>query len=353
MASLSCNITSLTSRVSFNVAKKSGHVRGAHAKVRGPMRVSAYEQAMRETDRVLELTKHVHNRQELDAAFTLAGDNLVMVSWESQEECEGAFDQESCKFLSNSLARMAREADDVSFVTIEVVGDDNARRLSTEFNVHTFPTHQYYKNGELLWQHVGAGVGAEAEIAEGVLYYGGQGAKGLHTADYITEVKSRSELDQFLQSCAPPQPAALGFAEGFDVPCEKQLAILDISQEKDAPASCIHIFPAVVSLAKNTAGFTRWARLNADAGPEAAALVNELGAATLPTFVFFCNGQIVDKYSGHDRLELMNRVLNFQKANGIRMPQKAAPKRMSTAEAKEIARAARERQKQDGYGGAW
>ena len=53
--------------------------------------------------------------------------------------------------------------------------------------------------------------------------------------------------------------------------------------------------------------FARRARLNADAGPEAAALVNGLGAATLPTFVFFCNGQIVDKYSGHDRLELMNR----------------------------------------------
>jgi len=355
MASLSttCNFAS---RAAINGAQvKKQNLRRANAMVRGPMRVSSEfgQAAQNETERVLSRTKRVHTKQELEAAFTLAGDHLVMVSLESEEECAEAFDTDTCKYLSNSLARMALETDNVSYVSIEVVGDQDARRLADELGVHTFPTHQYYRNGELLWQHVGAGVGAEAQIAEGVLYYGGQGAKGLNTADYITEVKNKDDLQGFLNLCSPPQPAALGFAEGFDVPCEKQLAILDVSQAKSPPESCIHIYPAVVSLAKNSAGFTRWARLNADDGPAAAALVSELGVTSLPTFVFYCNGQIIDKYAGADRIELMNKVLTFQKANGIRMPQRATPKRMSTAEAKEIARAARARAKQDGYGGSW
>ena len=32
----------------------------------------------------------------------------------------------------------------------------------------------YTEDGQLLWQHVGAGAGSEAALAEGVLYYGGQ-----------------------------------------------------------------------------------------------------------------------------------------------------------------------------------
>jgi hypothetical protein len=57
---------------------------------------------------------------------------------------------------------------------------------------------------------------------------------------------------------------------------------------------------------------------------------------------------VVDKYAGADRVEPMNRVLRFQSANGVRLPQRSTPARMSTAEAKEIARAARDRAKQQG-----
>jgi hypothetical protein len=49
----------------------------------------------------------------------------------------------------------------------------------------------------------------------------------------------------------------------------------------------------------------------------------------------------------------MNHVLNFQKANGIRLPERGTKRRMSTAEAKEIARAARERAKAEGRQTGW
>ena len=68
---------------------------------------------------------------------------------------------------------------------------------------------------------------------------------------------------------------------------------------------------------------------------------------------FARNGKVVDKYAGADRVELMNRVLRFQSANGIRLPQRLTPKRVSTAEAKEIARAARDRAKAEGRQSGW
>ena len=95
------------------------------------------------------------------------------------------------------------------------------------------------------------------------------------------------------------------------------------------------------------------ARIAIDANDDCRDICKEWGVESVPAFVFMANGQIVDKYAGSDRLELMNRVLNFQKSNGIRLPQRAAPKRMSTAEAKEIARAARDRAKAEGRQTGW
>lgn len=213
--------------------------------------------------------------------------------------------------------------------------------------------HAKQQNGELLWQHVGAGAGAAQQLSEGVLYYGGQGAGGLHVADYITECKSFAELDDFIQSCAAPQPAADGFVGDLEVPCDKQLAVVNVGVDKDAPAGCLHVLPAILSLARNTAGFTRWARVAVDANDECKAIAKHFNVAQVPAFVFLAQGKVVDTYMGADRIELMNRVLTFQKANGVVLPQKLTKQRMSTAEAKEIARVARERAKQQGRQSGW
>jgi len=61
----------------------------------------------------------------------------------------------------------------------------------------------------------------------------------------------------------------------MDVVCEKQLAVLDVSLLNDSP-QCMHVYPAVLALAKNTAGATRWARLLGDSGPDAKALMSSL-----------------------------------------------------------------------------
>lgn len=200
---------------------------------------------------------------------------------------------------------------------------------------------------------MGAGAGAAQQLAEGVLYYGGQGAGGIHVSDWITECKSFAELDDFIMSCAAPQAAAEGFIGDVEVPCDKQLAVVDIGVDKDAPAGCLHIFPAVLSLARNTAGFTRFARVAVDANDECKEIAKHFGVTQVPSFVFLAQGKVVDTYQGSNRIELMNRVLKFQRENGVVLPQKMTKQRMSTAEAKEIARAARERAKQQGRQSGW
>ena len=68
-----------------------------------------------------------------------------------------------------------------------------------------------------------------------------------------------------------------GFTAPLNVACDKQLAIVDIGVDKDAPHGCLHIFPAVLSLARNTQGFTRWARMAIDKNAETAEIAREFG----------------------------------------------------------------------------
>lgn len=199
-------------------------------------------------------------------------------------------------------------------------------------------------NNELVWEHIGASSEAKEAIGQGMLYYAGQAAGGVHASEYITPVKTSADLKDFLELCAMPQTNQFGVE--LDVPCEKQLAVLDVSYLKDSPG-CVHVYPAVLALAKNTAGACRWARLAADASPEGAALMRELNVTEVPTFVFFEGQREVGRYSGTDRYALMNKVIAIQQAEGIKMPDRKPRKRIPVAEAKRIAQEARARAKAD------
>jgi hypothetical protein len=113
------------------------------------------ERRWRETARVMERTQEIHTMQELGAAFTLAGDKLVMVALDSDEECTMAEEfaentpgtetnQEQCRQLSSSLSRIAREADDVAFLKVEA-DMGGGRDVAQQLGVTRYPTFQYYK----------------------------------------------------------------------------------------------------------------------------------------------------------------------------------------------------------------
>jgi len=331
--------------------------RSARLVLRASVGETAEENAarlMRESKAVDERTVSIRTRDELEAFLADAEDKLVMLNVESELECDlgdnpegwAADSQESlaaCVRLKHDLARVACECPDVVFLNLDLLpGDDQAAALSKELGVARYPTQQYYKNGQLVWEHVGAGPETMQSMGEGVLYYGGQGAGGVQTNEWIEEVDSERLLEEFLGACALPQVNDRGVR--LEVPCDKQLAVLNVSLENNAP-ECMRIFPAVLSLAKNTAGATRWARLMGDASPQAKALMEKLGVTKAPTFIFYADGKEVSRYSGSDRMGLVNQVLDFQQKNGFKMPQAPPRKRMSTAEAKAIARAKRDAEK--------
>ena len=90
----------------------------------------------------------------------------------------------------------------------------------------------------------------------GVLYYGDTAANNVRASDFVEEVSSRAELERWLAK------------QG-----EKELSVLNVSLMGATP--CVHIFPAVLALAKNMAGYASFARLLADANEEACALAQE------------------------------------------------------------------------------
>lgn len=175
-----------------------------------------------------------------------------------------------------------------------------------------------------------------------MLYYAGQAAGGSYANEYITEIANADDLSNFLELCAAPQETPLGVE--LEVPCEKQLAVLDVSSLKDSPG-CIHVYPAVLALAKNTAGACRWARLTVDSGEPARDLMATLKVDSVPTFIFFNEQKEVGRYCGSDRLALMNKVIEIQNAEGVRLPDRKPRKRIPTSEAKRIAKEARAKNK--------
>jgi len=249
-----------------------------------------------------------------------------------------------CLTLKDSLQRISRECSNVEFVTLEGDVTQEARLLAQELGAKTFPTVQFWKNGRLLWQYAGASA-ANAQLGEGVLFW----ADGRAT-DYVAEVTNDSTFDAFLQSCAAPQTAVRGIT--LEAPCEQQLAVLDVSLAANSPG-CVHVFPAVLALAKNTAGAIRWGRLLGDASPDAAALMKKLNVTSVPTFIMMHNGKEVGRYVGADRGQLMAAVLDATAVTGLKLPEPPARKRPSVAEAKRIAAEARERDKAMGRKSGW
>ena len=71
--------------------------------------------------------------------------------------------------------------------------------LAEEMGVKAFPTLQFWKNNDMLYQNVGAG-NAERIIGEGALFYGGQGAQGELTSTHIKTVSSKQDLADFFEA---------------------------------------------------------------------------------------------------------------------------------------------------------
>ena len=197
----------------------------------------------------------------------------------------------------------------------------------------------------------------------GVLYYADHAANGVKASQYITDIHNKQDLDKFI-----------------DQQDNKVLTVIDVSLRNAGP--CIHIFPAVLALAKNFTGYAHFARLIGDESEATQQVLKELNvnevslhhitrqdtvtafcscwralstslhvcavcvgrkysrpmfwladicqgtannvlvidATQVPTFLFYRGGKPTGRHVGSSRADLIGQILQQQNAHGVRPP---------------------------------
>lgn len=226
--------------------------------------------------------------------------------WKEEAQALEAQARQRCLDVKHAFARTARDCPDVEFLSLDADGGPG-ERAARELGVSVLPSVQFYKRGKLLWQHGGHDA-LERDLGEGVLFYGDSAAGGEKASRFVAEVSSQPELDAFLAK----------------VP-KGELAVLDVSSSTAAP--CVHVFPAVLALARNFVGYASFARLLADSSSSASALSESLKVLDVPTFVFFRDGKEVGRHVGSSRGDLIGQILQLQANAGVAPPPPPPPRK--------------------------
>lgn len=258
----------------------------------------AAERRIRESEQVEQRLEHVADLDDLRAQLLDSSDLLTVVEVQSDSECE-VFDgadhdgsksrrMEACNQLRSSLQRCVRDCESTRFVSVLFDGSESSQRCADWLGVEHFPTLQFWKSGQLLWQHVGAQ--DQQDLGEGLLFFGDE-AKGMRASDFVSEVTNQQELDSFING-----------QEDDD-----RIALLDVSDETSDP--CVHMYAAVFSLARGMKNNLRCARLIADKDASTREAARKLGVTQVPSFFVFKGGEQVGLYVGSSRGELVGRVM--------------------------------------------
>ena len=274
----------------------------------------ALERRRRESERVEERIKYVTTSAEFDDEMTKAGNKLVVLEVHSERICQTGLEEEAelhwkddvkaslapCAELKHVFQRTARDCPDVVFLNFEADGPE-ASALADRLGIEILPTLQFYRAGKLLWEHKGH-LQLNQDLGEGVLFFGDIAGNNVKASDYVTDLRSKVEFEEFIANQK----------EGI-------LTVIDISLSNAGP--CLHIFPAVLALAKSFVGYAAFARVMADDDNEdLQRLMQELNVIQVPTFLFYRNGQAVGRHVGSSRGDLIGQILAQQSAAGIAPP---------------------------------
>ena len=268
----------------------------------------------KESDRVEERVQLVDSVKDLEGYFERAGERLVVIEIESAGVCQTGWDEEPelhwkddqkaalepCLQLKHVFQRTARDCPDVEFLMVHAE-DDNGEEICDRLGVDVLPTVQFWKNGKLLWEHKGI-ENLTQDLGEGVLYFGDTAGGQEKASTYIQDLDSREELKEFV--------------EGEED--DKKLVVVDVSLSDASP--CVHIFPAVMALAKNFSGLAKFARVMADKNDDLRGFMDEQGIRQVPTFLFYRGGKMIGRHVGSSRGDLIGQILTMQSAAGIPPP---------------------------------
>lgn len=267
------------------------------------------ERRSRESAEVDDRVTYVSSRAALEAQFAAAGSRLLVLEVESDNLCELGYEevspdyyeqpkeliQEPCKQFKHSFQRIARKSPKVAFATLIADENEETMQLAEDLGVSTFPTIQFYKSGKMLWQHEGI-EDALKDLDDGMLYY----EDGKESR--VVELRSKQQLHDLRQSTDE----------------KGELLIVNASSASADP--CVHIYPAVVSLARGFEGHVTFARLIGERNKETKEIFEELRITKVPTFIFFWRGEERNRFSSSSRGDLIGQLLEHQDSMGYTLP---------------------------------
>lgn len=274
----------------------------------------ALERRKRESERVEERVTFVNSVPELKEQFEKAKNRLVVIEIESESVCQTGWEEEAelqwkddqkkalepCQQLKHTFQRTARDCPDVEFLMVEAESE-NGEDLCDYLGVDVLPSLQFWREGEKLWEHKGV-VDLTQDLGEGVLYFGDTAGNNEKASTYITDLESREELNEFTS------------AEQDD----RMLVVVDVSLSDATP--CVHIFPAVMALAKNFTGMAKFARVMGDSNDDFKQFMADENITQVPTFLFYRGGEQIGRHVGSSRGDLIGQILKMQNAAGIPPP---------------------------------
>lgn len=276
----------------------------------------AAERRARESERVEERVTYVVNQAEFAEELAKAGERLVVLEVHSERLCQSGLEEaelqwkddqarvaQSCVELKHVFQRTARDCPDVVFLALEADSEEG-HDLCDALGVEVLPTLQFYRAGQQLWEHRGYAAAGQ-DLGEGVLYFGDTAANNEKASTFVRDLHSKADLEDFVSTQD-----------------DKVLCVVDVCLTSAAP--CVHIFPAVLALARSFGGYAAFARVLGDENAELKALMGELGVLEVPTFLFYRAGQPVGRHVGSSRGDLIGKILEQQAAAGVAAPAPAS-----------------------------
>lgn len=264
--------------------------------------------------------QEVESWSDLQQSLNESKDKLIVLEVSSDDICQLDVEEPEshwkvdkkqvmapCRQIKHVFQRIARECTDALFLTATVESPDE--EICRRLGVTVIPTVQFYRNGRLLWEQRGASK-METSMGEGVLYFADKAANGERASEHVQELHSFDDVTTFVGETMK----------------DNQLNVVFTTLLNCGP--CVHIYPAVVALAKNFVGYVRFAKLVGDESKQAGEAMQALNIVEVPTFVFFRGGREVGRHVGSSRADLIGKILEQQSMEGVAMPApKTAPRR--------------------------
>ncbi|KAG0544896.1 hypothetical protein BDA96_02G316200 [Sorghum bicolor] len=231
-----------------------------------------------------ERVVRVHSTQEFDDALKAAKNRLVVVEF-------AASDSESSSQIYPTMVQLSRTCGDVDFLL--VLGDESeaTKELFRREGITQVPHFNFYKGAEKVHEEEAMAIGPE-RLAGDVLYYGDS-----HSA--VVQLHSREDVEALIDEHRGDKG---------------KLVVLDVGLKHCGP--CVKVYPTVLKLSRSMVDNTVFARMNGDENDSCMEFLRDMKIVEVPTFVFIRDGQIVGRYVGSGKGELIGEILRY---NGVRV----------------------------------